>query len=207
MKKVIDFEKQVSKALNVLNGRNEDKYYDVNFSFNPTSNYNVNMLLLPLVAQGVGSNERLGDRIRVKHVTVEGYVTQTPDVAGNYSANPLRFTLVLDRQTNGVNPVGTDVYDGIIVERMRQNMNNQRRFIILMDEWLTNNVFSPGTTACIPFRFEMDCDYVVEHKGSAGAVASVVSNLLSFGVCARNIPDNLGTNIKGCARVRFEDDS
>jgi len=205
LKKNIDFEKALGNAVQLIEGP-EYKYLDVNVNVAPQGNYA--HIAFPVAAQGVGDNQRIGERIRIKHVRFEGYVLQTPDASGNFNTNPLRFTLVLDRQCNGTTAPAADVYDGAIVERLRRNVKNERRFIGLMDEWMTNNAFFPGTGGNVawPFRFEMDCDIPMEHSAAAGAVSSVSGNLLLYAITGRNAPSGAGTEIRGYIRVRYLDD-
>jgi len=201
-----DFQKALEKWERRLRGP-EMKFLDTNINASPSINYAFNSIAyLPGIAAGTGFSERVGDRILVKHIMFEGYVLQTPNAAGDYSTNPLRFILVVDRQCNGVVASGTDVFTGAICERLRPNLSNEQRFVVLIDEWVAVNSFS-GVSGpmCVPFRFEMDVEIPVEYGANTSASSSILKNSIAWSVTGRNAPSPPQTEIRGYVRVLYVD--
>ena len=76
------------------------------------------------VAQGTTAITRLGRKILMKSVLVQGTLTN--------SSGQGRILIVYDRQANGAAPAATDVLTSNTIMAI-QNLDNRDRFIILAD--------------------------------------------------------------------------
>jgi hypothetical protein len=76
------------------------KRCDQSFSVNVTSVTGVSSLLLSTIAQGVGDNQRVGQRVRFFNWHVRGSVEYVPAATGVVQADYIRVIFFYDRQQN-----------------------------------------------------------------------------------------------------------
>lgn len=159
----------------------ELKFYDVEFTGN-LNGAGVVMGSMNGILQGVSESERIGKRITIKRVKVEGYLTADYSKYENIS----KITLVLDKQANGALPAYLDVYDNISSINSFENIANSSRFVI-MDTWkqvhkrgifwdAVNNVESLGDKSHLLICGTHDVDIPILYKGSTSAVSEIMTN-------------------------------
>jgi len=96
-------------------------------------------ILLNTIAQGVGDNMRVGQRIRMFNMTVRGEITFFPSATSISQPDSLRLIIVYDRQTNGSGPIWSNVITNIAAGTSNNldppNWYERGRYKILRD-WL-----------------------------------------------------------------------
>lgn len=103
--------------------------------------------LFPM-AQGVGSDQRIGRRIVPKSLEfrAQGSVLSTPQ------SSPLRFTVIYDRAINGVLPAVTDIFvQDSLVGCLA--LGSSKRFTVIMDELVEAVGYSAGPSSFYRKRF------------------------------------------------------
>lgn len=138
----------------------ELKGVDTSLSLNPilsTTNTNGSMFTLNLVAPGAGSYNRVGRKIRMASVRLNGLFRMTyagEAVTNNLAGNQIRMLLVYDRQPSGVLPTfdamfGITTQDGTESSTYMAPLryDNTDRFRVLRDVRVCANIDAVNTTA------------------------------------------------------------
>lgn len=201
--------------------KGERKYVDsfrtaINVATAPTGSEcdDTTMLCLNGVAQGTTQSTRLGNKIIMKSVQVNGIlsldVLQDSSDAGESSY--VRVFLVLDRQTNGAQLNGEDVYSdggGSDICSLR-NLEFSDRFLVLAEEACTldytNSQTDGANTASVAgtkkyFTMFKNLNIPCQYKTNTATVTSVNDNSLHILAFA----DNGGVNLSWQSRVRYTD--
>lgn len=151
------------KSIDVVNPTNGAT--PVAFTINSTAQ----LTPLNIVTSGSSMFNRIGRKISMKSVHLQGYMVNTGNVQANGSF--ARIIIVYDKQPNGALPNYTDVFTDQINNTGGDikisnpssgiNLNNRDRFEIIVDR----RFFLPGTTAtgvsaqvaatCDPMHFEI----------------------------------------------------
>jgi hypothetical protein len=171
----------------------------------PSTMYNVGTTanafqLINGVAQGLTETSRIGQRVRVKKITVVHSVIPGSTTTGSGALN---FRLVYDRQTNGAAPAATDMFDVDVGTTLR-NPDTRARFKVLMHE---KGHVTAYTMDGEVFMFErtIKCNYdVFFNVGTGGTVASMTSGSI-YAVTAQNGLATAGPSGQVYYRVWFED--
>lgn len=150
------------------------------------------------VAQGVTAQTRIGRKILMKSLLVQGYITVTGS-----PAIP-RIVIVYDRQANGALPAATDIFTSNTV-MAAMNLDNRDRFLVVADifpgddsENLTGN--SAGNFGYKRF-IKMNLETI--YSGNAGTIADITSGSLL--ICT-NLNGGTLSNETGIQRIRFVDE-
>lgn len=121
---------RVQSAL--ASGRDELRYFDVNFSTDATTTPSVGAL--NNMAAGDTNITRDANKISMKAIMLRvGYSNEA--IAQNVRT---RWVLVLDHNSNGASAAMTDVFDAATIESQRK-VANLSRFTVLMDKVVTLN--------------------------------------------------------------------
>lgn len=124
----------------------EDKYVDSVYStYQPTTSYNFLTQLTP-PAQGLASNQRIGDKIRPTKIQVKGQM---------YGANSHVIRMIIFRWHANTVPVGTQILDGVYVTTNRAPFapyadSTRSMYTILKDKML---ICSAAGVQNVPFQF------------------------------------------------------
>lgn len=184
--------------------------------------------ILPLTSQltqGAGANQRIGRAITIRHIELKinlmGYWTYPVAAVASPTAISYRIDLMMDRQTNGLQAQGADVYDltnvliASDVTNKFDNLYNQDRFVRLK-RW-EGDMNPPSFQAIAPaqgdtelkayrdLKYSKKCMARVEYSGATGATAEIRSNsfFLIF-TAATNPGQNLYVNTAD-TRILFSD--
>lgn len=170
-------------------------------------------MLLENIAQGVNGNQRIGRKIRLRSILLDGIISYTGGLA-----NPMDnfyLWLVHDKQANGTFATPQDLFTqfGIVGAPIPPagalvNLANTNRFRILR-KWCIHiepATLVPGGGAYagneIAFQFYTKIDMIIDYVSpSSGELASIKSNNISLMWAA----DNGGAGAVLRSRVRFTD--
>lgn len=94
-------------------------------------------LLINGVDDGASPIQRIGRRITMTSLSIRFVGALASTTAGG---SPIRLAVIYDRQSNGVAPLVTDVFQGDLIAT-QMNLANSRRFKVIVDE----NIESLGT--------------------------------------------------------------
>lgn len=171
--------------------------------------------------QGTAFANRIGTRVKVKSIQVQGYVanslayTQGGPSDGIIPTFTVRVAVVLDYQPNGALPTITDIYlnTGPVTGL---NLNFRDRFKVLkqktyvIDPYIvdtTTNMYASAVNQIKPIKIFKKCDIPVYfNSGNAGTVADLSSNAILL-VCQSDAPTALAADglFRLFTRCRFVD--
>lgn len=113
------------------------KRSDQNVSAYFVTNTAASSTLLSTIAQGVGDNMRVGQRVRMFNLTIRGLVSFFPAATGTVQGDTLRAIIYYDRQTNKASATWADlifnINSGTSLAIDPPNWYNRGRFKILRD--------------------------------------------------------------------------
>lgn len=175
------------------------------------------------LSQGPGASQRIGRSITVRHIEVKinlaGYWDYPINTVFDPTAISYRVDLMMDRQTNGIQAAGADVYDltlaGVDVTNKFDNLFNQDRFVRLK-RW-EGDINPPsfqaiaaagGNTQLKMYRdlkFTKKCMAKVDYSGATGAIAEIRSNSLFLIFTAATNPGQLCFMNTADTRILFQD--
>lgn len=149
------------------------------------------------VQQGTSAITRVGRKILMKSVLVQGFVKITGD------AMP-RIVIIYDRQSNGAAPAATDIFTSNTL-MAAQNLDNRDRFIVLADIFpgddSENLVGNQGGFYGWKRFIKMNLETI--YSGNAGTIADITSGSLL--ICT-NVNGGTVSGESGLQRVRFVDE-
>lgn len=156
---------------------------------------------LNAMAQGDGDSERVGRRIVMKSLELQGNIGLHYGDSAAFVGTYARMVVYLDKQTNGVQSTPDEVYTagtGASVNAY-PDLAQSGRFKILVDKWvdLTPGGFSWNGTVWASlgskkhFRVHVDLnDMEANFTGTGGTVANIVDNSIHvFFVCSSSFID------------------
>ena len=149
------------------------------------------------VAQGTTAITRIGRKILMKSVLVQGLATNT--------GNSARVLIVYDRQPNGALPAATDVLTSNTI-MAAQNLDNRDRFLILADIMpydQVENISNPSANSGFGYKRYIKCNLETIYSGNAGTIADIMSGSL---IMMTNCNAGTLTGETGIQRVRFVDE-
>ncbi len=162
---------QIRRMINV-----ESKEFRSNLTTTATSQSGV-ITYVSGVAQGTDFNNRVGDSIKVQHITLTGYFTRagTDGVA--------RIILFRDTENQGASPVGSDLLNNtgsvnVVTSQINwfnHNPNAEKnRFVILFDEMVA--ITSNDTN--VTFQYSAPSEIHARYRGTGGTSASAAEGAL-----------------------------
>lgn len=174
-------------------------------------------------AQGDGSQQRDGLKIKILSILVKGYIKVDADNAGDTEVPrvvPKAFlALVVDTQTNGATIVSEDVYTNLTGVNAgtilpQRNMSNTTRFKVLRAKMVSiqshsiatdssNNVLRNGGYACFTMKYKFKTPLSVRFTtgGTSANVANVTDNSIHLIGGVSNTA--LAPTISYVSRIRF----
>lgn len=161
------------------------------------------------IAEGVGSNLRIGSYITVQTVDLR-YVVTLPSTSLTLqppSSSTIRFIIFLDRQANSTLPQSKDIISFLPAALNSHlysayNLFNEDRFDILGDQYIDLPVSAMTISAAGLYSSPssqqsgeicLRTDIPIHFSGPAGSVASITSNnigvlLISYGALGASVP-------------------
>lgn len=189
----------------------EKKFHDKSFFLDPSggTTYALNAAFLD-IAQGTTESTRIGRRIRIWSVHVQGRFYHPGVTTQANASNVFKLVMLLDKQCNGAAPIATDLYESDEIYSFR-NLANSRRFKTLHEQVLPATAFAgSGSTFAtgdvhIPFRIDkrFKSGLEVEYDSTTGAITEIKSNNLVLGFVTEDGITNTTALCK--VRVRFTD--
>ncbi|AUM61657.1 capsid [uncultured virus] len=158
------------------------------------------------IGRGDDINQRNGREIVMKSIEVKFTLQVTP---GTGTAQVHRVVLVYDRQTNGTALTWADVYGAGPTILSVRNLENRKRFKVLMDR--TFNMGAAVVQTVGGHNFITDSFYrkmnhpVTFNAGNAGTVADITTGSLYLMFIGSNAAGATAGSIVAQARVRYED--
>ncbi len=182
---------------------NDDAVVDVGGTFQTTLN---------VITQDNTESGRTGRTVRLKslwgHVTL--ILSSTINQADSPGGDVVRIVIVIDSQTNGVNPAVLNLFDTALYDA-HYNITNEKRFTILYDKYFSINprvTSTDGTntvsTPEVVYHFDIKLSLrntKIQYATSSGAISSQTKNSLHVMFISRS---GL-TAIESHWRVRFTD--
>lgn len=153
------------------------------------------------IAQGTDISGRIGDSIKIQHLTLRGRIAVNAAVT---TWSSYRLLLLRDMSCSGVAPSATDIFQAVattVTTRSCINYINRQRFGLLLDEYGT---VDPGSNKCDTFLFDIPLDKHVFYKGSTNTVSDADRGSL-FLVAVSDEPTN-GVDIKAYLSFTYTDD-
>jgi len=176
------------------------------------------------LSQGAGASQRIGRSVTIRHIEVKinlmAYWNYPIDQVFDPTAVTYRVDLMMDRQTNGVQANGADVYDltlaNVDVTNRFDNLFNQDRFVRLK-RW-EGDINPPsfqaidgsvaGSTQLKMYRdlkFAKKCMAKIDYSGATGGIAEIRSNSLFLIFTAATNPGQALYVNTADSRVLFQD--
>ncbi len=166
-----------------------------------------------IIPQGVQNVQRIGARVRIKKIQWRFQLRLDVSAGtGLETGDVCRIILYQDKQCNGATAAGADILNaassGTSYLAFR-NLDNVRRFTILMDRTYDMNVLAAagdGTANAtaehhLSDTFFKDVDIVIDYDGAAGALTEMRSNNIGMLLQAR---DGGAVQFESRMRFRFE---
>lgn len=175
------------------------------FTINPVA-YNCpltasfgNPVHLTPIPQGSGASERLGRSIRIKSVQIR---LNTRAVGGSNQPSQIRYAIVYDRQSNGTQPLATDIWSGGQFQSM-MNLGQVERYVILVDR-VTDS--QQSSSQPISDKAYVTCDLDQVWSGALGSAGSCnTGSIWLFMANNSDIAVGATSVVDYSTRVRFTD--
>lgn len=172
------------------------------------------------ITQGIGESERIGRRIRMKNIAINGIVFVSGDtLQTTFPVAPnVVIYLVLDKQTNGVQLKSEDVFvnpsaNSSLATNVHFNLENKDRFLILKKKTIIfnqinsfNDAAGTGTVGRIekPFTIFKDLKNIrVNYTGVGNTVSSIADKSLHVITYCSNV--DMAPGISYNCRLRYYD--
>lgn len=184
----------------VISGQEQKDITQLNSALLTAGASTASVTLLNGVTQGTSGTTRLGRRITMKSLLLNGQFNLQATTAG---ASPIRVLVVYDMQSNGAAPAASDV---LLADTLTSPMNlsNNRRFKVLVEEC------SPciGTAGPQSWSFKrwIKLNHTVEfNTGNAGTVADIQTGSIYMLVYQDGLLITTAPAAFVYSRVRFTD--
>lgn len=186
----------------------EKKYFDTALSFNLDATGEVPASgQLCLIPQGTGESQRVGRKVTVTSIYINGAIGFAPG-AGAISSDIATIYVVLDTQCNGAAAAVTDVLTGTNVVTAMVNMDNSARFRILKKFVIPMQSTAGVTTAYgqqyLPINWYSRCNIPLDYSADTGAIGEIRSNNIFLVAGSFGATDDLMT-VAGTCRLRYID--
>ncbi len=159
------------------------------------------------ISQGPGANQRIGQQITIRKISLRGHAWFNATISGNTTA---RIAVILDTQFNGTFPTFTDIFETHATATWMK-LANSRRFRILKSWYWSfhrNTVSVPPAPAGTYsqsskiLKWNKSCAIPIEYDGATGAPPEVRSNNL-YVAWITEADDECTAHLS--VRVRFTD--
>jgi len=169
---------------------------ELNFNDESVTNFAAaSLTLLNGLVPGSGANERVGRKITIKSIQVQGYI----GVATNDDIT--RLSLVVDTQANASNPAITDIYTSSNPAALRE-ISNMPRFKVLWDSGPIGQVVTSDSEICTFDAYKRVNIGTQYNAGVAGSIADIQTN--SVFLVVRNLGTGTTTG-RLDVRIRYDD--
>lgn len=162
---------------------------------------------LNLIPQGTSESTRIGRKVVVKSIQINGHLLCNPG-AGNTPSEINYIWLVLDKQCNGAAASAADVLTGTAFQTALPNVDNSQRFVILRKFVIQTESKAGVATAwalsCRPWTFYKKVNIPIDFSSTTGAITEIRSNNLFLLAGTNQTGDDL-TNVTATCRLRFTD--
>jgi len=163
--------------------------------------------LLNGVATGTDFTDRIGRKIIMRSLYIQGYVAA---IDNTVSPNISRLIVVYDNQSNGAAPAVLDVLkQASSISQI--NLNNRDRFKILVNKTFPIAVIDNTATQALagsPTIHKVKIFKKLRHEalfnGTTAAIGSIATGSI-YMITIGNTAANTGGNFNLSSRVRFED--
>jgi len=198
-------------------GKPERKYIDTAISLINVSDAAGAAQTLVSVAQGTGNDNRVGNKIRIRHMHVQVRLSEDDNSLGTTctASTYVRCFIVQDtQQTSDTVPTVTDIFTNVALPQFPViNRNTQGRYKILKTFPLWNGamirdheteaalVTPKAPTQSNVWVYKKSCNIVVTYNANAGT--DVQKNGI-FIVCTTNLAADT-VDVDGAARLLFTD--
>jgi len=203
------------------------KRCDQGFNNYFTPNPSVTAMNLTSIAQQVGDNGRVGQRVRLFNLTIRGSIQYFPTATAIQQPDTLRLIIFYDRQTNNAAPVWSDLISNIAAGTHGPydppNWYERGRFKILRD-WLIPTPAMSGTVAAglitaatsqlsppSPTAMEFNLHFFKQLKGKLDTIYSgtgaTSANINGGGIfiIGQNLGAGTGWVYEGTSTIEFMD--
>lgn len=166
----------------------------------------VNTQSLCAISQGTTDHQRIGNKITIYQIRCR-FLASFNSNANDFSAMSFRLCLVLDKQANGAQAVGADVFEtqaaGASDYLSFANMDNTDRFVILKDKTIHMQAGSEAgfSSKIIKMNHKLKGGCTINFSSVLGAVTELRSNNLFLLIGNQN--NNI--TITGFTRVYWKD--
>lgn len=142
------------------------------------------------VSQGDAANQRIGNKIVIKSIFVQGFIYRNDESSvsfgGMVHAIQYLLYLVVDHQTNGALITGANIIDSTSVADSMRNLEDSVRLTVLHKKLISRNLPAAVWDSVnslwkqpdhiIPFSFTKKMNMLVTFNNASSNVASIVSN-------------------------------
>ncbi len=187
----------------------EIKFHDINVD-DAVVALSLNITNLTVIPEGVGEEQRIGRKINLTKIQLQGAITLASGSDFADASDHLTCMIVLDTQTNGVQFTATDLLETDTFDSFR-NLSNGKRFKILWKGKYTLSVSggAPSGAALVTgeditnLEAYLDVNIPIEYDNSAtsGVITSVRQNNVYF----VTITKSNSVAIDAKMRLRFSD--
>jgi len=184
-----------------------------------------NYSCMPVPAQGVGFNDRVGRKIYMRDLKIRGKLTlvQRNTDPDEFEIPYVRIIVVKDTQTNGQQAVGNNILgpgtgqDDATVPTFtsaiecltiptgwgRYEVVGDKKFYFRNYAVFFDGLQGVNTGQEIPFKFNIKCNCEVNFSGTDGRVAAIIDNSYHLYVASSSAVDD-EVNITYMCRTSFE---
>lgn len=194
----------------------ELKFFEVNKTFTAAPSAGVILSdSLHKIADGTGQSERLGRKLTVAQVHINGTIVQQGATNNGQNTAKIRIMVVLDKQCNGATATVTGTGGPLETADVNsfRNLENSSRFKVLADKTMMMVQTGAAENAGVGYLFGESkrgfkinlprLNIPVEFSGTTGALTEIRSN--NIFVMALSDENTNTPQIQYIARIRFRD--
>lgn len=184
---------------------NADEWKVIDSVGSTTASTTATFALLNGLAPGDGFNTRDGREVSIQSIQMKFRAEVDPSAAATNGTSPVRFIIFIDKQANAAAPTIGDLLDVSVagaVDALR-NLNNRKRFKILMDRRAYVSLLSPGGWTDDFYLKRTDLVKTIYNAGVAGTIADITSGSVYLMFCSDVVAASLPPAIVYNARLRF----
>jgi len=177
----------------------EKKFLDSYLNVASINTITPTFLLVNGVGAGTGFNERVGRKIKIKSIQLNGVV-----IVGTAVPARVRLMLVLDRQANGSTPSIGNILDNttiLVNSKAFMNLDNRARFSVIWDKKVTLDAVMKTQVDYSVFKKKL---IDVTYSGTTNGIGSISTNSIWFVAVSDQGVTNAPTFVGG-VRIRYTD--
>lgn len=157
----------------------------------------------PLVGliQGVDSHQRIGRKITVRSLLVNGTVELQPGATNADFTDNAYIYVVLDRQANGAYALNTDIWSNTVPAASLRNLDNNKRFKILKCVKIPLQSTDAAAYTRRDFELYIKMNIPIIYSANTGAIAEIKQNNIMVFVGGKTAQ----LTYTGAIRTRYTD--